>query len=135
MISGSLSSDVVGFCLALDHDQSTGGKVAFNRIFSNYGNGWDKITHTFKVPTKGLYFITLTVMNRGSSPAGAYLRRGSANLQLAYAAGGHASVGTSSVVLMLYPGEHIFAQYQGGIIHSTGNIHTFLTGFLIRKVI
>ena len=125
---------VVGFCVALDHDQSTGGKVAFNRIFSDYGKGWNRITHTYKVPTKGLYFLTLTVMNSGHSPAGAYLRRGSKNIQLAYGSGGHGSVGTSSVVLMLNSGEYIYAQYRNGIIHSNSNIHTFFTGFLIRAV-
>ena len=134
-ISDSLSTNVVGFCVAIDHKQSTGGKVAFNQILSNYGNGWDRITHTFKVPTKGLYFITLTVMGSGNSASGAFLKRGTRNIQSACACGGGGSLGTSSVVLMLYPGEHIYAQYWGGVIFSSENLHTFLTGFLIRKVI
>ena len=107
--------------------------MAFNRILSNYGNGWNSITHTFKVPTKGLYFLILTIKNSGSTRAFAFLKRGSTNLQIAYAAGGHGNVGTQSTVLMLDEGEHIYAQYGGGTLFSNKNLYTHLAGFLIRK--
>ena len=124
---------MVGFHVALDHQQSTGGKVAFNRILSNYGNGWNSITHTYKVPTKGLYFLTLTVMNFKNT-AWAYLKRGSRNLQVARADGGHwFNVGTTSTVLMLDEGEHIYAQYAAGTLYSDINLYTHLAGFLIQK--
>ena len=130
-ISGS---PVIGFHVALDHQQSTGGKVAFNRVLSNYGNGWNCVTHTYEVPTKGLYFLTLTLMNYGNYSASAYLRRGSRNLLLAFGTGGHGlNVGTQSTILMLDAGEHIDAVYRSGILYSNDNLYTYLAGFLIQK--
>ena len=36
---------VVGFHVALSKRWSGSGKIPFDRILSNYGNGWDNITH------------------------------------------------------------------------------------------
>ena len=124
----------VGFHVALDHQQSSGDKVAFNRILSNYGNGWDKTTYTFKVPTKGLYSLTLTVMNLGTSTAWAFLKRGSENIHMARADKGHSyNMGMTSTVLILDEGEEISAQYGGGTLFGDQNLHTHFTGFLIQR--
>ena len=140
VISGSISQPpnpnkpIVGFHVALDHQQSTPGKVAFNKVLSNYENGWNSTSYTFRVPTRGLYFLTLTVMNYGTSPAKAVLMRGSRTLQEAYATGGHSfNSDTSSTVLLLNEGEEIYARYGGGTLHSHGTyFHTHLSGFLIQ---
>ena len=139
LILGSLAmkqpiAPMIGFHVALDHDQSTRGKVAFNRVLSNYGNGWNSITHTFKVPVKGLYFLTLTIMNRGN-PASASLKRGSTVLQIAFAADGNGNSGTQSTVLILAAGEHIYAQLRGGTLLSNYSLTTYLAGFLIQKTV
>ena len=126
---------VVGFHIALSKVYSGSGKVPFDKILSNYGGGWNSIIHTFKVPTKGLYFLILTVMNRGNSPAYSWLMRGSTRVALAYATGGHPyNVGTVSTVLLLDAGEHVYAQHGGGTLHSGSPHHyTYLAGFLIQK--
>ena len=54
---------IVGFHVVLSKKFAGSGKVPFDKILSNYGTGWNSITHTFKVPRKGLYFLILTVMN------------------------------------------------------------------------
>ena len=38
---------VIGFHVALSKDSSGSGKVPFDKIISNYGHGWNNITHTF----------------------------------------------------------------------------------------
>ena len=134
----------MGFHVALGNMQSTTGIVAFDRVLSNFGHGWDDSTAiiypfpicvcSFKAPTKGLYYITLTVMNQGTSTAWAYLRRGSTNLQIARADGGHSyNVGTTSTVLLLNAGESISAQFGRGNLYSDQNLYTHLAGLLIQR--
>ena len=125
---------VVGFYVALSKVHSGSGKVPFDKIISNYGGGWNSIIHTFKVPTKGLYFLILTVMNGGSSSAYSWLMCGSTHVALAYADGRHPyNVGTVSTVLLLDAGEHVYAQNAGGTLHSGSPHHyTYLAGFLIQ---
>ena len=126
---------LVGFHVALNKDWSGSGKVAFNRIISNYGNGWNNITHIFNVPTKGLYFFILTVMNYGSSSAWSWLMRGSTRVAQAYTSGRHPfNVGTVSTVLLLDAGEHVYAQHAHGTLHSANPQHfNYLAGFLIHQ--
>ena len=126
---------VVGFHVALSKDSSGSGKVPFDKIISNYGGGYNSIIHTFKVPTKGLYFLILTVMNNGSSQAYSWLMRGSTRVALSYAARGHlANLGTVSTVLPLDAGEHVYAKHETGTLHSyTPHHYTYLAGFLIQK--
>ena len=126
---------LVGFHVSLSKNYARYGKVQFDKIISNYGSGWNNITHVFNVPTKGLYFFILTVMNYGSSSADSSLMRGSSQVALAYADGQHsANMGTVSTVLLLDAGERIYAQRGGGTLHSDGSHHhTYLAGFLINK--
>ena len=53
---------IVGFHVALSKNWVGSEKVPFDKILSNYGSGWNSITHTFKVPRKGLYLLILTVI-------------------------------------------------------------------------
>ena len=126
---------MVGFHVALSKDYSGSGKVPFDRIISNYGNGWNNITHVFNVPTKGLYFLILTVMNSGGSNAYSWLMHGSSHVALAFASGRHTdNVGTVSTVLLLEAGEHVYAQHDGGKLFSANPQHyTYVAGFLIQK--
>ena len=142
MLGKSLSTKqpitpVVGFHVALSKIWSGSGKVPFDKIISNYGHGWDRITHVFNVPTKGLYFLILTVMNGKSSYAHSWLMHGSTRVAHAYADGGHSyNMGTVATVLLLDAGEHVYAHAQnnGGILHShSPNHYTYLAGFLIQK--
>ena len=126
---------MVGFHVALSQNWAGSGNVSFDKIISNYGNGWNNIRHVFNVPTKGLYFLILTVMNRGSSYAYSWLMRGSTHVARAWADGGHhANVATVSTVLLLDAGEQVYAQHGSGTLQS-GNPHhyTYLAGFLINK--
>ena len=135
MLSKRTSNPLIGFHVALSKVWSGSGKVPFDRIISNYGNGWNNITHVFNVPTKGLYFLILTVMNGGSSSAYSWLMRGSTHVVHAYASGGHPyNVGTVSTVLLLDAGEHVYAQHANGQLYSgSPSHHTYLAGFLIQK--
>ena len=92
-------------------------------------------SHIHLVPTKGLYFLILTVMNKGSSYAYSWLMRGSSRVVQAYAVGGHPyNVGTVSTVLLLDAGEHVYAQHGYGTLNSGSPHHyTYLAGFLIQK--
>ena len=119
MLKKSLSTKqpitpLVGFHVALS-------KVPFDKIISNFGGGWNCIIHAFKVPTKGIYFLILTVMNKGSSSA--------------HADGQHSGhVGTVSTVLLLDAGEHVYVQHGYGTLTSGSPYHyTYLVGFLIQK--
>ena len=42
---------VVGFHVSLSKVFTGSGKIPFDKILSNYGSGWNSITHVFKVPT------------------------------------------------------------------------------------
>ena len=123
---------VVGFHVGLSKRWSGSGKVPFDRILSNYGNGWNRITHTFKVPTKGLYLLTLTVMSTDNKQAHVVLKRESTVVQEAYAAAGdYHNSGTTSTVLILNAGEHIYAEWRFGTLHPS--IYNHLMGILIQK--
>ena len=126
---------VVGFHVALSKIWSGSGKVQFDKIISNYGHGWNNITHVFNVPTKGLYFLILTVMNREGSSAYSWLMRGSTRVALAYAAAANPyNVGTATTVLLLDAGEHVYAQHGRGKLNSANPQHyTYLAGFLVKK--
>ena len=126
---------MVGFHVALSKDWTGSGNVPFDKIICNHGNGWNNITHVFNVPTKGLYFLILTVMNTGTSSAYSWLMRGSTQLGQAWADGRHRyNVGTVSTVLLLNAGEEIYVQHGGGTLHSGSPSHyTYLAGFLIQK--
>ena len=133
MLKKSLSTKqpitpLVGFHVALS-------KVPFDKIISNFGGGWNCIIHAFKVPTKGIYFLILTVMNKGSSSAYSWLMHGSSRVALAHADGQHSGhVGTVSTVLLLDAGEHVYVQHGYGTLTSGSPYHyTYLVGFLIQK--
>ena len=125
---------IVGFHVALSKNWAGSGKVPFDKILSNYGNGWNSITHTFKVPRKGLYFLILTVMNYREH-AHSWLMRGSTRVGHAWADGTHhANTATIATVLLLDAEEHVYVQHGGGTIHSNNPHHyTYLAGFLIRE--
>ena len=125
---------IVGFHVALSKNWAGSGKVPFDKILSNYGSGWNSITHTFKVPRKGLYFLILTVMNYRET-AHSWLMRGSTQVGHAWAHGTHhANTATIATVLLLDAGEHVYAQHGRGTIHSGSPHHlTYLAGFLIRE--
>ena len=125
---------IVGFHVALSKNWAGSGKVPFDKILSNYGSGWNSITHTFKVPKKGLYFLILTVMNY-REVAHSWLMHGSTRVGECWADGRHPyNVATIATVLLLDAGEHVYAQHGGGTIHSNNPHHyTYLAGFLIRE--
>ena len=121
---------IVGFHVALSKNWAGSGKVPFDKILSNYGSGWNSITHTFKVPRKGLYCLILTVMN-SREHAHSWLMRGSTRVGEAWADGRHPyNVATVSTVLLLDAGEHAYVQHREGTLH---NHYTYLAGFLIRE--
>ena len=123
---------VVGFHVGLSKIWSGTGKVPFNKIISNYGNGWNRITHTFKVPTKGLYLLTLTVMSAKSNQSQVRLMRELTVLQNTYASPGDPhNNGTTSTVLILNAGEHIYAEWVFGTLHQY--IYNHLVGVLIQE--
>ena len=126
---------VVGFHVSLSKKVGGSGKVPFDKIFSNHGNGWNSITHTFRAATKGLYFFILTAMNSGTSAGSAWLMHGTSRISLAYAEGVHAyNVGTAAAVLLLDAGEHVYAQHEHGTLFSySPNHYTYLAGFLIHE--
>ena len=126
---------IVGFHVVLSKNFAGSGKVPFDKILSNYGSGWNRIIHTFKVPRKGLYFLILTVMNYRES-AHSWLMRGSTRVGHAWADGRHPyNVATIATVLLLDVGEHVYAQHGGGTIHSSDAEHySYLAGFLIRDI-
>ena len=140
MLKKSLSTKqpitpVVGFHVALSQNWARIGKVAFDKVISNYGNGWNSITNTFKAPTSGLYFLSLTVMNLGNDSVYTYLMRGATRIAEAHAVSPHPyNVGTVATVLLLQAGEHIYAQHIYGTLLSRSPAHfTYLIGFLIHK--
>ena len=138
IISGSLSvtqpiTPLIGFHVALDFDQSSGDKITFNKVLSDYGNGWNRQTYTYQVPTSGLYFIILTIMNDKTTPY-ADLMKGSTNLQTAWAHGdGRHNSCTTSTVLLLKAGEQIYAKRRQGTFNGNRGYFTYLSGFLIQK--
>ena len=136
--SESLSTEktvtpLVGFHVALDFDQSSGDKITFNQVLSDYGNGWNRQTYTYHVPTSGVYFIILTIMNEMTT-ANVDLMKDSTKLQSAWAHGdGHHNSCTTSTVLLLKAGEQIYAKRWGGTFNGNTGYYTYLSGFLIQK--
>ena len=126
---------MVGFHVALTRSFGRSGKIPFDRIISNYGNGWNKNTHVFNVPTKGLYFFILTVMNTGTKDVNAWIMHGSTRIAQAHADERDLfNVGTVSTVLLLNIGEEVYVQHDRGTLLGISPQHyTYCAGFLIQK--
>ena len=104
----------------------------FNRVLSDYGNSWNRHSYTYRVPIRGVYCLTLSVINEGKT-AYAILIRGSTHLQTAWAEGRSYNSATTSTVLLLNAGERIYAKRGGGTFNENNGLYTHLAGFLIQK--
>ena len=106
------------------------------------GNGWDKNTHTFTAPVKGLYFFSLSVMTIWESSvahAEAKIMHGNVELRRVYTnkdsrTGRQAATG--SVVVTLNAGEKVHAERVSGTLHGDNGPYRPMNfnGFLIQKV-
>ena len=71
-------------------------------------------------------------MNANNKHAHVMLMRESTVLQHAYAAQGDSyKSGTTSTVLILNPGENIYAEWESGTLHPY--LYNHLAGFLIQR--
>ena len=125
----------VAFQVALSKTHVPASKIAFDKIIYNYGNHWNRITHSFRAPTKGLYSFTLTIMNgHRSSAAWAQINRGSTNIQRTWARS-FGDVASASAVVLLNAGEYVSARHGGGLIDSNRIDHwTHFVGVLIHRI-
>ena len=124
----------VGFHVAISGSSIHAPKtIPFDRILHNSGNGWNRYTHNFRAPVRGLYSFTLTVLNEGNNELYAYIKIQGKNTQGAYAADDqHANSGTASVVVELNKSQYVSAYISIGQMH--GNDWTHFVGFLIHAI-
>ena len=130
-----MTRPAVGFQAALGKRHTPSSKIAFDKVFYNYGNHWNNVTHTFKAPVKGLYSFTLTIMNGNRIlPAWAQISRGDVSIQRCWARD-FGDEATATAALVLNAGELVSAKHGGGIIDSNDHDHwTHFVGYLVHKV-
>ena len=136
-----LTQPVTGFHVVHTVTMSSGSKIPFNTIKTNIGNGWNKNTHTFTAPVKGLYFFSLSIMTEwGGSPghAEAKIMRGNVELRHVYTNKDSRTgrqVATGSVVVTLTAGEKVHAERVDGTLNGDSSYRPMnFSGFLIQKV-
>ena len=141
LFSGMLTQPVIGFHVVHNVTMSSGGKIPFDSMRTNIGDGWNKNTHTFTSPVKGLYFFSLGVITEwgGDGHAEAKIMHGSVELRRIYThknsrVGRQAATG--SVVVTLNAGEKVHAEHVYGTLFGDASTYrtTNFIGFLIQKV-
>ena len=125
-------SQSVGFNVLLTRTQTASPAVIhFNKVISNYGNGWNTITHHFVAPKKGMYFFQLSFVNVYRVTTRAEIRRGNNRVTKSYTHGDSYNSGSCAAVLELQKGEHVSAWLTVGQLH--GDSWTHFVGVLIHS--
>ena len=141
LFSGMLTQPVIGYHVVHNVTMSSGSKIPFNTIKTNMGNGWNKNTHTFTAPVKGLYFFSLSVLTEwgGDGHAEAKIMHGSVELRHVYtnkASTPGRQAATGSVVVTINAGEKVHAERVGGTLFGDDGPYRPMNfnGFLIQTV-
>ena len=124
-------SQSVAFHVRLTQYQTASPAVIhFNKVISNYGDGWNTITHHFVAPKKGMYLFYLSFLNVYKVTS-AEIRRGNTWMARSYTHRDSLNTGSCSTVMELQKGEHVSAWLREGQLH--GNTWAHFVGVLIHS--
>ncbi|XP_062581911.1 complement C1q tumor necrosis factor-related protein 3-like [Saccostrea cucullata] len=126
----------VGFSALLTHDTYLGNKqaVKYNKVITNYGNGYDKWSGHFKAPMKGLYAFSCSVMAINTHALHIELVKNGQVVSTIYSNPSSYDQASETVVLALKKGEKVWARQAYGGRHVRGSFNLF-TGYLISTQI
>ncbi|XP_062581929.1 complement C1q tumor necrosis factor-related protein 2-like [Saccostrea cucullata] len=126
----------VGFSALLTHNMYLGNKqaVKYDKVITNYGNGYDKWSGHFKAPMKGLYVFSCSVMAINKNYINIALVKNGQWVATIYSNPSYFDQASGTVVVALKKGDRVWARQADGGRHVFGNYNLF-TGYLISKQI
>jgi hypothetical protein len=119
------------FAVAAENAASvtTGAVIPFNIITTNIGQGWSDTTHSFTVPTSGLYYFSSSILSSTTTPLRYNLFiNDSAATEEAYSNSQYIQANLSFIT-QLTEGDIVNLKIDQGTAHG---YHNFFTGFMIQ---
>ena len=127
---------IIGFHVKLSKSQNNApAKITFDTIVSNYGNGWNNVSHEFVAPVAGFYWFQTTIVNEGTTQTAVALIHGSKELQRAESdAHNRHHSSTATTVTKMIKGERVFVRLLVGEAHKDTYVSPHFVGFLIQQI-
>lgn len=98
-----LSTPAIGFSASLSRDIQLGDNQAikYDRVLTNYGNGYDKWSGHFRAPRKGLYMFSCTLMAYSNHEVSVAMVKNNHVMMYVYSSSSSFDTGSTSVVLAI----------------------------------
>lgn len=108
--------------------------VTYDKVYTNYGNGYDHKSGNFKAPVNGLYFFSATQLSQKGSLHLALMKNNN-RLGIGYS-DERIDTGSMSGTVELNKGDIVTIQHHPGIgtQHVLGGDYSTLTGYLITTL-
>nr|XP_022299570.1 complement C1q-like protein 4 isoform X2 [Crassostrea virginica] len=108
--------------------------VKYDRVLTNIGNGYDKISGHFKAPIKGLYVFSCTVMAVERGDLSVVLVKNAQEMSHVYSSTGIYESGAISILLSLKKGDKVWIRRYGHG-RTMNKDYSWFTGYLISTMI
>lgn len=127
---------MVGTLSRISYDIYLGDNEAlkYDRVLTNFGNGYDRLSGHFKAPIKGLYVFSCNVMASGKNALSVVLVKNGQILSNVYSATANYESGAISILLALKKGDNVWIRRLAHerTVHAGNN---WFTGYLISTKI
>ena len=130
------SNPAIGFSAGISKNIYLSDKetVKYDRVLTNIGNGYDKISGHFKAPIKGLYVFSCTVMAVERGDLSVVLVKNAQEMSHVYSSTGIYESGAISILLSLKKGDKVWIRRYGHG-RTMNKDYSWFTGYLISTMI
>ncbi|XP_033728709.1 complement C1q-like protein 3 isoform X2 [Pecten maximus] len=133
-------NDIVAFSAGLTHTMSvsSGETIAFDKVFTNIGGGYDISTGNFKAPKSGIYAFTIHGYDANVDKAmWIELKKNSQLLVSISGYDSHSSAG-NSVITYLSAGENVYVQARPNqsfsLFGKPDQVYATFSGYMIGEM-
>lgn len=129
-----LSTPAIGFSASLSRDIQLGDNQAikYDRVLTNYGNGYDKWSGHFRAPRNGLYMFSCTLMAYSNHEVSVAMVKNNHVMMYVYSSSSSFDTGSTSVVLAMNRGDRVWIRRNGHGRYLHG-IYNIFSGYLISE--
>ncbi|XP_062613044.1 complement C1q tumor necrosis factor-related protein 3-like [Saccostrea cucullata] len=131
-----VTNPAIGFTATLSHQHSLSARqtIVYDKVVTNYGNGYDKWTGHFKAPIDGLYVFSCAAMAHASHHIHIEIVKNGKMVSRVFSSDSPYDLGTQTVVLALRRGYQVWARQEQDGRHLQGSYNQF-SGYLISTEI